>query len=92
LNPRPTHYECVALPLSYCGFRPGWGTTDSGRASQKQGWHASCRRQPGKLGHTGLGRGPELWVRDDGTGQAEARRPHRASIAGPTSMQSSGTS
>ena len=19
LNPRPTHYECVALPLSYCG-------------------------------------------------------------------------
>ena len=20
LNPRPTHYECVALPLSYCGF------------------------------------------------------------------------
>ena len=21
LNPRPTHYECVALPLSYCGFQ-----------------------------------------------------------------------
>ena len=21
MNPRPTHYECVALPLSYCGFR-----------------------------------------------------------------------
>jgi transposase len=20
LNPRPTHYECVALPLSYCGY------------------------------------------------------------------------
>ena len=20
LNPRPTHYECVALPLSYCGI------------------------------------------------------------------------
>ncbi len=20
MNPRPTHYECVALPLSYCGF------------------------------------------------------------------------
>ena len=39
LNPRPTHYECVALPLSYCGL-PGVkydGTTHSGRGRRTQG-------------------------------------------------------
>lgn len=28
LNPRPTHYECVALPLSYCGD-PGHGAVNT---------------------------------------------------------------
>ena len=35
LNPRPAHYECAALPLSYCGARWDWaGSTSSGRADQ----------------------------------------------------------
>ena len=42
LNPRPTHYECVALPLSYCGIQVSRGGRCAGAAAVVRGGKGSA--------------------------------------------------
>ena len=57
LNPRPTHYECVALPLSYCGVPVQIGVEPAGQQARPcptrrrlSLHHELARPQPPRVG------------------------------------------